>query len=67
MKYQYLNESQRYGIKAYLKCDISQKFIAEQLGVSESRISRELKWNKLKRGSYNPQKAQESTIKDKSR
>lgn len=60
MKYQHLNESQRYEIKAYLKCGKSQKFIAEQLGVSESCISRELKRNKLKRGGYNPQKAQES-------
>jgi IS30 family transposase len=60
MKYQHLNERQRYEIKAYLKCNKSQKFIVEQLGVSESCISRELKRNKHKRGTYNPQKAQES-------
>jgi transposase, IS30 family len=50
MKYQHLTESQRYEIKAYLNYNKSQKFIAQQLGVSESSISRELKRNKLKRG-----------------
>jgi IS30 family transposase len=59
MKYKHLTQNQRYEITAYLKCNKSQKFIAEQLGVSESCISRELKRNKLKRGSYNPEKAQE--------
>lgn len=59
MKYQHLTTSQRYEISAYLKCNKTQKFIAGQLGVSESCISRELKRNKLKRGGYNPQKAQE--------
>lgn len=43
MKYQHLTESQRYEIKAYLNCNKSQKFIAQQLGVSESCISREFK------------------------
>lgn len=60
MKYKHLTSSQRYEIAAYLKCNKSQKFIAEQIGVSESCISRELKRNKLKKGCYNPQKAQES-------
>ncbi|ATA78271.1 hypothetical protein CGC59_00675 [Capnocytophaga sputigena] len=41
-------------IKIYLKCNKSQKFIAGQLGVSESTISRE-----LKRGVYPLQNAQE--------
>jgi len=59
MKYKHLTESQRYEIKAYLNCHKSQKFIAEQLGVSQSCISRELERNKLKRGGYNPQRAQE--------
>lgn len=59
MKYQHLTESQRYEIATYLKCNKSQKFIAEQVGVSESCISRELKRNKLKRGGYNAQNAQE--------
>ena len=59
MKYQHLTQSQRYEITAYLNCNKSQKYIAEQLGVSQSCISRELKRNKLKRGGYNAQKAQE--------
>ena len=57
MNYQHLSESQRYEIKAYLNCNKSQKFIAEQLGVSQSCISRELNRNKLKRGGYSPEKA----------
>ena len=61
MNYQHLSESQRYEIKAYLNCNKSQKFIAEQLGVSQSCISRELNRNKLKRGGYSPEKAQDFT------
>ncbi|VEJ20251.1 helix-turn-helix domain-containing protein [Capnocytophaga canimorsus] len=49
MKYRYLTSEQRY-IKAYPKCNKSQKIIAQQLGVSESTISRELKRNRLERG-----------------
>ncbi|WP_404811688.1 helix-turn-helix domain-containing protein [Capnocytophaga canimorsus] len=59
MKYQHLTLHQEYEIKAYLKCNKSQKFIAQQMGVSESTISRELKRNELKRVGYNPQNAQE--------
>lgn len=59
MKYRHLTQSQRYEISAYLKCGKSQKFIAEELGVSESTISRELGRNGLKRGGYNAKKAQE--------
>ncbi|MFK8289217.1 IS30 family transposase [Capnocytophaga canimorsus] len=59
MKYKHLTLEQRYEIKAYLKCNKSQKFIAQQMGVSESTISRELKRNKLKRGGYNHQNAQQ--------
>ncbi|MFJ1327516.1 helix-turn-helix domain-containing protein [Capnocytophaga canimorsus] len=57
MKYKHLTLEQKYEIKAYLKCNKSQKFIAQQMGVSTSTISRELKRNKLKRGGYNPQNA----------
>ncbi|WP_404812203.1 helix-turn-helix domain-containing protein [Capnocytophaga canimorsus] len=49
IKYKHLTSEQRY-IKAYPKCNKSQKIIAQQLGVSESTISRELKRNRLKRG-----------------
>ena len=66
MNYQHLSESQRYEIKAYLNCNKSQKFIAEQLGVSQSSISRELNRNKLKRGGYSPEKAQDFTDVEKS-
>lgn len=59
MGYKHLTLEQRYEIKAYLKCNKPQKFIAEQLGVSASCISRELRRNKLKRGGYNADKAQE--------
>lgn len=59
MKYKHLTQNQRYEIASYLKCNKSQKFIAEQLGVSESCISNELKRNKLKRGGYTAQNAQE--------
>lgn len=67
MKYKHLTESQRYEIAAYLRCNKPQKFIAEQLGVSQSCISRELERNKLKNGGYNPQKAQEITTIKKER
>ena len=59
MKYKHLTLLQRYEIKAYLQCHKSQKFIAEQLGVSQSTISRELNRNQLKRGGYNPVQAHE--------
>lgn len=61
MKYKHLTEVQRYEIKAYLESGMTQKFIAEKLGVSESTISRELARNRLKQGGYNPKQAQEFT------
>jgi IS30 family transposase len=61
MNYQHLSKSQRYEIKVYLNCNKSQKFIAEQLSVSQSCISRELNRNKIKRGGYDPEKAFIST------
>lgn len=53
--------NQRYAIKAYLQCGKTQKFIAKELGVSESAISKELTRNRLKQGGYNPKKAQKFT------
>ncbi len=50
--YNHLTSAQRYGIFAYLKCDKSQKFIADALGVHVSTIYRELFRNKNKRGGY---------------
>lgn len=45
-----LNQMQRYAISLYLKEKKTQAYIAEQLNVSESTISRELKRNGGKRG-----------------
>ncbi|MFB9121611.1 IS30 family transposase [Bergeyella porcorum] len=61
MRYKHLTLEQRYAIKAYLESGITQKFIAEKLGVSESTISRELARNRLKQGGYSPKQAQELT------
>jgi IS30 family transposase len=48
----HLTKEQRYQIEAYVKAGKQQKWIAEELGVSNSTISRELKRNKSKRGKY---------------
>ena len=53
-----LNQMQRYAISLYLKEKKTQAYIAEQLNVSESTISRELKRNGGKRG-YSWRQAQE--------
>ena len=55
----HLTIAQRYEIQSYLKVGKKQKEIAVLIGKSPSVISRELKRNKLKRGSYNASKAQE--------
>ncbi|MEA3554237.1 MAG: helix-turn-helix domain-containing protein, partial [Campylobacterota bacterium] len=45
MMYKHLTIEERYHIAALKKAKFSQKFIANELGVSESTISRELKRN----------------------
>ena len=45
MKYKHLTIEERYHIQAYKKAGYSQKIIANEVGVSESTISRELKRN----------------------
>lgn len=45
MKYKHLTIEERYHIAALKKAKFNQKFIANELGVSESTISRELKRN----------------------
>ena len=55
----HLTKEQRYQIKAYLDCDKSIEFIADALEVTRTTIDRELKRNSNKRGSYNPDFAQE--------
>ena len=56
MKYKHLTIKQRYHIEAYKKARYTQKYIANELGVSPSTISREIKRNsstQLKRYSAN--------------
>lgn len=63
----HITKEQRYEIKAFLKCKMKQSFIAKELGVSESTISRELKRNSSKRGVYIPDKANEKANERKER
>lgn len=67
MTMKHLNSKQRYAIKAYRESGKTMKFIALQLGVSESTISRELKRNATKSGRYNPDFAQELANERKER
>ena len=63
----HLSKEQRYQIKAYLNCGKSKIFIAQALGVNKTTIYRELKRNSKKRGSYDPDFAQELSIERKER
>lgn len=63
----HLTKEQRYQIKAYLDCGKSKVFIAKALGVAKTTIYRELKRNSKKRGSYNPDFAQELSTERKER
>lgn len=63
----HLTAMQRYEIQAYLKVGKKQKEIAELIGKDPSVISRELKRNKLKRGSYNAIKAHQLYYERKDR
>lgn len=67
MNYKHLTQEQRYEIMSFLKCGKSQKFIADELGVSKSTISRELKRNKTKRGAYSASIAQQTAVIRKER
>ena len=64
-KYFQLNQEQRYEISGYLKAGKSQTFIANELKVNKSTISRELNRNVPKRGKgakvYDASKAQVKT------
>lgn len=55
----HLTREQRYTISVLKKENYKNKDIAFIVGVSASTISRELRRNALKRGGYNPEKAQE--------
>jgi len=65
--YTQLSLVQRYQIEAFFKAGIKQKFIAEQVGVHPSTISRELRRNTATRGRnaglYEAQRAQAKTDK----
>ncbi len=63
----HLTKEQRYQIKAYLNCGKSKIFIAQELGVNKTTIYRELKRNSRKRGSYDPNFAQELSSERKER
>ena len=45
MKYKHLTQEERYHIAALKKAKFSQKYIANEIGVNEGTISRELKRN----------------------
>jgi IS30 family transposase len=63
----HLTKEQRYVISAMHKNGFSQNSIAEEIGVSPSTVSRELKRNSSKRGKYNPEKANEMATERKER
>ena len=61
MSYKQLTLKERYHISALLKTGLRQKEIAEQIGVSPSTISRELRRNG-KGKDYDPELAQTRTF-----
>jgi len=63
----HLTKEQRYQIKAYLDCGKTKTYIAQVLNVNKSTICREIKRNSRKRGSYNPNFAQELATERKER
>lgn len=63
----HLTKEQRYVLSALHKQGFKGVTIAEELGVSPSTISRELRRNKSKRGKYNPEIANEMASERKER
>lgn len=63
----HLTKEQRYVISTLYEIGMTQKAIAEKVGVHKSTISRELKRNFSKQGAYNPQKADELARERKER
>jgi len=59
MKYKHLTQAQRYYIYVERQKGSTQKSIAEAIGVSESTVSREIRRNGGRNGSYNFLKAQQ--------
>lgn len=66
-KYSHLDQGQRHRISALERAGHSISFIADHLGVSKSTVSRELKRNAKKFGSYNAVCAQEMANERKER
>ena len=58
MKYKYLTQAQRHDIYVERQQGSTQKSIADAIGVSSSTVSRELRRNGGRQGSYNFLKAQ---------
>lgn len=63
----HLTKEQRYQIKAYLDCNKTKTYIAKALNVDKYTIGRELQRNSKKRGSYNPDFANELATERKER
>ena len=63
----HLTKEQRYVISVMHKNGLKRYDIAEELGVSPSTISRELKRNSSKRGCYHPERADEMAQERKER
>ena len=63
MSYRQLTEGQRYQISALLSEEFSQREIARKLNIAPSTVHRELRRNNNLCGSYDPQLAQERTLK----
>ena len=66
-RYKQLTAQQRYQIEAYLKSGMTCQFIASQLRVSKSTITRELQRNRTKTGKYHAATAQTYTEERKER
>jgi IS30 family transposase len=66
-RYSHLNQGQRHRISALQKAGHSISYIADHLGVNKSTVSRELKRNAKKYGSYNAVCAQEMANERKER
>jgi len=65
--YKQLTSEQRYVISALLKKNVSKKEIAEEIGVSQSTVYRELKRNRTSKGGYSPRLAQEMALERRER
>src|ERR1043165_51562 len=64
MSHRHLTQEERYQIYAFKKAGFKQNKIAQEVGVSESTISRELNRNKGLKG-YRPKQAQKMADKRK--